>query len=270
MRSHLDAVRSELDRATGDGRSVAIWWRDDDATEATPALDRLLRLADRTGWPVAIAAIPTALRPSLGERIGGADLLHRVLVHGFAHTNHGPAGRKKTEFGPGRTPESARPELRQALERTLAAFGDAALPVFVPPWNRIHPELARRLPDFGYLGLSCFAGDGAAPPELICADTHLDPVDWHGGRGLVSPEALAGQLRRALAGDASRIGLLTHHLAFDAELWAFTEALMAFLRRHPAVSLVSPDEVFVERPRSNRRADRELRQSAGVMVEAVR
>lgn len=258
MRAQLDAVRGELDRAAEAGRSVEAWWRDDDAVEAAPALDRLIGLADRSGWPLGIAAIPAAILPSLGGRIGAAALPHRVLVHGFAHANHAPAGRKKSEFGPGRGLGVALPELRQALERTLDAFGAAALPVFVAPWNRIDPDLARRLPDLGYSGLSTFGGAKPTLPGLVSCDTHLDPVDWHAGRGLVPPDALVGQLCRALASGAPRIGLLTHHLVFDAELWAFTEALVGMLARHSAVSLLAPDKVFARRERSNRRANRAL------------
>lgn len=192
------------------------------------------------------------------------------MVHGFAHANHAPADGKRAEFGSGRAVAIAVPELRQALEQTIATFGDAALPVFVPPWNRIDPELAGRLADLGYSGLSTFAGAGSTASNLTCSDTHLDPVAWHAGLRLVSPETLAGQLRRALAGGAGRIGLLTHHLAFEAELWTFTQALVALLRQHPAVSLLSPDEVFARRSRSNRRADHELRQVTGTMAEAQR
>lgn len=270
MRAHLDAVRGELDRAAEAGRSIQAWWRDDDAVEATPALDRLIGLADRAGWPVGIAAIPSATRPSLGDRIGAAELPHRVLVHGFAHANHSPAGRKTAEFGPGRALAIALPELRQALEQTLDAFGPAALPVFVPPWNRIDPELVRWLASVGYVGLSTFAGAGSAAPDLMSVDTHLDPVDWHGGRRLASPDMLAGQLRRVLASGASQIGFLTHHLAFDAELWAFTDALVEVLERHSAVALLAPGEVFVCESRSNRGACRELRQETGATMWAMR
>ena len=37
----LDA---ELDRWKAAGRAATLWWRDDDATRPTPALDRLLAL----------------------------------------------------------------------------------------------------------------------------------------------------------------------------------------------------------------------------------
>lgn len=269
MRSHLDAVRNELDRAADEGRSVAAWWRDDDAVEGTPALDRLIRLADRAGWPVGIAAVPAALRPSLGERIGAAALPHRVLVHGFAHTNHAPVTLKKAEFGPDRVIGVTLPELRQALDRTMAAFGEAALPVFVPPWNRIDPDLSGRLADLGYVGLSAFGGSRSAVPGLTSADTHLDPVDWHSGRRLVSPDMLAGQLGRALSSAVPRLGILTHHLTFDAELWAFMEGLVALLRQHPAVSLLSPDAVFSQPSRLNRRDKPNLRHIGAGMAEAV-
>ncbi len=95
----FDRLRTALDRAARDGRAVRLWWRDDDAVAATPALDRLLSLAD--GRPLLIAAIPAGIEPSLGRRLARARNV-RVAVHGLGHANHAPAGEKTAEFGPHR------------------------------------------------------------------------------------------------------------------------------------------------------------------------
>src|SRR5204862_7665831 len=59
------AVDNLLSRTTDEGRAVAFWWRDDDAIGHTPALDRLLALAQRFGVSVAVAAVPARLEASL-------------------------------------------------------------------------------------------------------------------------------------------------------------------------------------------------------------
>ena len=95
-------LETELDRWTDEDRTATLWWRDDDATAETPALHRLLRLAEET--PLAIAAVPAPTKPSL--RNATAQLKNiRILQHGFSHTNHDPKGEKKSEFGPHRVLE---------------------------------------------------------------------------------------------------------------------------------------------------------------------
>ena len=62
----LAPLRMELDRLAEAGVRIDIWWRDDDATEATPSLDRLLATADKAaedaGLPTTEASLPADLR----------------------------------------------------------------------------------------------------------------------------------------------------------------------------------------------------------------
>ena len=167
-----------------------------------------------------------------------------LAVHGLAHANHAAAGGKPSEFGTDRplavTTADAAEGLRLARERLQAT---ALLPVFVPPWNRLAPDLAAALPDLGYLGLSSVRG--SAVPGLIRADVAFDPIDWRGTRSLADPVRLIETLCRTIAQDHDRpIGLLTHHLAHDAAIWDFLDALLAVLFRHPAVTIRDPRHLF--------------------------
>lgn len=230
----LAPVRAVLDRAGGAGRTLAVWWRDDDAAAATPELDRLLALARRFGVPVAVAAVPAGLRRSLPERLE-AEPGCRILVHGLSHRNHAPAGRKPAELGDDRPHPALEADARSALAVAAERAGDLLLPILVPPWNRIAPGLPPALPALGYRGLSAF-GPRPSAPGIAVVNTHLDPVDWRGSRSAVPPARLADALSRALAGEAGEpVGLLTHHLAFDEPLWRLTAGLVELLAGHPAV-----------------------------------
>lgn len=225
-----------LDEAGGEGRRIAMWWRDDDAVAHTPALDRLLALAGRSGWPLALAAIPGRLEPSLAPRLSGESGTH-VLVHGLGHRDHAPAGAKRAEFGEGRSPDDLAHDLAEALRLAAAAGLPRALPVLVPPWNRMAPALVPRLPELGFLGLSAFRDALPGAARLARVDTHLDPVDWRSPRrGLVSPDGLVADLAARIArGPAGPLGLLTHHLVQGEDVWRFCEGLLERLSRHPAI-----------------------------------
>ena len=241
----LDPLRAALDAAGERGRRVALWWRDDDAVAASPALDRLLDLAGPA--PLLLAAIPAGIRPCLAERLADAPQVS-TAVHGLAHIDHAPPGARRAEFGPHRPTAVLRAEAEAALALARARL-PGVLPVFVPPWNRIAPDLAAALPELGYAGLSAARGSGppaAEPGALIRHDIDLDPIDWRGTRSLREPGGLVAELVRRV--EAGGIGLLTHHLAHDAAVWAFLDALLALLQRHPAVDVVDPRHLFPPRP----------------------
>ena len=242
------ALLGLFDMVAAENRTLSLWWRDDDAVAETPALDRLLALSQRHQAPVALATIPTRLERSLPERLaglGGVD----VLVHGFAHANHAPPGEKKAEFGPHRPLAARIAEAGQALAITRTAFGDQALAVFVPPWNRIAIDLTTALPGAGYAGLSAARSKGARHveqgPQRV--DIHIDPIAWHDGGSLADPALIIGNLDEALRADPAAdvlIGLLTHHLVHDEAIWTFTEDLLDLAARHRAVRFCSAANVF--------------------------
>ena len=217
-------------------REPVLWWRDDDAAEATPQLDRLLGLADAFDAGLGIAAVPSRVQTSLVERLR-EEPRASILVHGYAHANHAPQSDKKAEFGPAREVAVMEGEAREGLRHLEAVFGDSVLRVFVPPWNRISPALVRRLPEAGYVGLSTFRDRPSAHPApgLLQVNTHVDPIDWHGTRSLAQVPALVAALADAVRsravqrGPMEPVGLLTHHLVHDEAIWSFCEELLVFL-----------------------------------------
>ena len=150
MTAAWEVLDSELACWRDAGRVPAMWWRDDDATGPSAALDRLLALAGVYGVPLALAVVPAAAGDPLAGRLAGEPGGVRVVQHGYAHQNHAPAGTPKMELGPHRPAMIVVGELGTgwlALERL---FGARALPVLVPPWNRIDPLLVSMLPEFSF------------------------------------------------------------------------------------------------------------------------
>ena len=242
----------ELDTWAEGGRRATFWWRDDDASGPSPALDRLLGLHARFRVPLALAVIPGRLSPGLAAGLGGRrELL--VLQHGWAHENHAGAGEKSVELGPGREPEQVIEELARGFERLVCVFGARFVPVLVPPWNRIAEAFLPPLPGIGLRGLSTFGTRARAEPRpgLRQINCHVDPIDWRGGRGGRDHRVLAGELaahlraRREGRCDAGEpIGLLSHHLDHDEAGWAFIEAFLERAAAHPAAHWPAADALF--------------------------
>ena len=239
MTDRWGALAREVDTWRAAGREVTLWWRDDDAAGPSPALSRLLTL--RPGCPIGLAVIPAAAQGSLaGELTDAVD----VLVHGFAHANHAPAGARKSEYPVGRV---APDELRAGRERLEILLGAPVLPIFVPPWNRMGEDAAAVLPAAGYALVSGYRGRPEGPlPRL---DTHVDVVDWRAGRRFAGADAVLDALVAALAArrgtaDSRPTGVLTHHLVHDTAAWRFLEDLLAWTAEAPGVRWVRPRDAL--------------------------
>ncbi len=245
-----------LDAYAGDGRTVKLWLRDDDAIRPTPALSRLLRLSARWDAPLTIAAIPAHATTSLAEILDELPLIS-VAVHGWDHVNHAPASEKKQELGLHRGEAIVLARLAEGLERITTLFGDRAVPLLVPPWNRIAQPLLGHLTSLGYEALSVFGPEREDTPVRL-VNTHVDVIDWKGTRGgrpmdILYAEA-AARLNAGTAGDTS-LGILTHHLVHDDATWDFLDDFFELTAKHPACRWVPVRELMsaAEPTRASRR-----------------
>jgi hypothetical protein len=243
MSYDFSPMTQELALWRSENRSLPIWWRDDDAVAPTAQLSQLCQMSTSLNLPVHLAIIPKFATSALAELCAQTPELI-PLVHGWAHENHTVGQGKKAEFGSMRT--SALSELSSALERMNALFGPRLCKMFVPPWNRITPDVTAALPKLGYAALSTFTPRRArmATPGLVQINTHIDPIFWRKGGGLVPTDMLIETItqtladRRTGASDAAEpLGFLTHHLVHDPEIWSFTRACLGTLLEggaHPA------------------------------------
>lgn len=233
---------AELDRWHAVGRTATFWWRDDDATAPSPALDRLVALQRKHAAPLTIAVIPARAEPSLAQRLTGLEGIG-IVQHGWTHANHAPVGASKAELGAHRPAALVLGELARGQIVLDGLFGDW-LRVLVPPHNRIAPALAQALPAAGYVGLSTYNPRRGRIPRLTQVNTHVDIMNWttraFGGESPALELAIRHlQARRTGSADADEpTGLLTHHLAHDEAAWDFTDRFLAAIRVHPAARIV--------------------------------
>lgn len=222
-----------LDRRAASGQPARLWLRDDDAVAPTPALDRLVSLTERHAVPLTLAAIPAFAGAPLAALL--VDASHAsVAVHGWAHADHAGGLGKKQELGAHRPAAVVLEELAQGLARLRDLHGAQALPLLVPPWNRIAAALLPALPGLGFAALSVFGPERPAPIATI--NTHVDLIDWHGSRGGRAPVALAEDMLvrlEDLTATGGTLGLLTHHLVHDAAAWACLERVFMLTAHHP-------------------------------------
>ena len=158
---------------------------------------------------------------------------------------------KKQELGLHRPLGDILDELAAGGAALAAAFGARALPCLVPPWNRIADGLLAYLPALGFRAVSCYGPrkSGRTTGGLLEFNTHVDIIDFRGGRGFRGVEACVEQLRTHLearrhgkvdAGECT--GLLTHHLDHDEACWEFCIELFDRLGGDSGVCWLSAEE----------------------------
>lgn len=228
--------RDELQRWADGGRTARFWFRDDDAIEPTPALDRLLALHDRFSVPMTLAVIPAFTGDALVARLADEkDLV--VTVHGWTHENHSPDTEKKQELGAHRPQAVVLAELARGFEKLADLYPGQFVPMLVPPWNRIDKALLPGLAPIGFRAVSVYGPAKSGP--LAQVNTHVDIMEWHGVRGgrphrdLV--QGLVQELKRRFDGSDEPIGVLTHHLVHDDTAWDFITALFEETAGHVSV-----------------------------------
>ncbi len=243
-------LTEELDRWGAQGRKATLWWRDDDAVAPSHQLAGLVNLA--RGVPVALAVIPALIRPSLADWLeNNAASSWRILQHGWRHVAH--ATDKKSEFPATRDAGSVAAELACGRQRLQRIFGDRALPVLAPPWNRFAEKFLAPLAEAGLAGITALKPRRAAYPYpgVAQANVHVDLIAWRGNRGFIGEGlALGGLVAHLAARRCGRVdcdeptGILTHHLVQDEATGAFLARLTRLTLAHPAAAWLTPDAVF--------------------------
>lgn len=249
------ALTHELDLWQQEGRCATFWWRDDDASDVTPALESLLTARDALGVPLALAVVPATATAALRARLDDAGDV-AVLQHGYSHKNFAHEGERKIELDGSRPAAYVIGDLATGAQALSAFAGN--LPVLVPPWNRIGRHLLPLLPEIGFTGLSTLGARSKplAFPGLTANNVHIDPIDWR-GRHTGTPGAFAGAdaavisavthlaARRTGVADAGEAtGLMTHHAVMETDSQDFVGEFVRLVRDHPAARWLSVREVF--------------------------
>jgi len=220
------------------GHRARLWWRDDDATERSAALFRLFSLSNSAAVPLTLAVIPSGDMAGLAKALAVGEQV-TVAQHGVDHQNR-RTGPVAGEFPQDWTRDAVKAKLSWGWDRVRALPG--IMPVFVPPWNDVHPELDAALVDLGFRALS--ASGELQSGELVRLDVHLDLMRWRGGarfrgqRRFLRALFEALRLRRRLRLWTAPIGLLTHHLAHDEAAWKFLHEFLAWTERRTALGWV--------------------------------
>ena len=233
-------VESLHDKAAA-GSPVNFWLRDDDAIEPSDMLDRLLDLTSTFHVPLTLAVIPAHTGDALAQQLSASEHVC-VAVHGWSHANHAPAEEKKQELGNHRPVHEILAELSEGFSHLSQLHSSRFVPLLVPPWNRISPDIVEHLSELGFKAVSTFGDEKSS--KVLSVNTQVDIIDWKGNRGGRPTIELAAEILDCIENDRSSIGVLTHHLVHDEAAWQFLQQLFEASTDHPGARWVSVRELL--------------------------
>jgi hypothetical protein len=243
----ISSLSAELDHWVAEGVIATFWWRDDDAGDPCPELDRLLEVSD--GRPFALAAIPFQASSLLSARLASEPHVS-VFQHGWKHENHSRAG-ANSEYPAGRNIDLVQQEFLQGSAKLRSLFGRQYAPVFTPPWHGLDDAYLPVLRTAGIRGIS---SKGRRSPRgeigLVRNNIHCVPIEWSDPPGFGNPARYVGQLvdhlklRRNGTDRGEATGILTHHLVQNSDSFAFLRSVLRLIDAHPGARLVDPVELF--------------------------
>lgn len=234
----------ELDRWEAQGRACRFWWRDDDASEVSPRLERLVALSRSAAAPLLLSVIPSPHAATIFPAIADAPI--GVAQHGVDHHNRLRLG-GHAQFRPS---EPTSQVIGELLRAAVDLRGHPqTLPIYVAPWNRLSANLLEALPAAGFEMVSAFGGPVRAYPGLTRVDAHVDLFRWAPAPAFRGPVLCLSALRLALRRRrlartwSEPVGILTHHLRLEAEAWDFLETLLPRLSAAPGAAWLAPAEL---------------------------
>jgi len=217
------------------GQELEVFFRADDIGLQSEQFSRMMHLFSHYRVPLCLALVPRWLDRAGWEAMSDfapSDPLWCWHQHGYAHCNHEAQG-KKNEFGPGRTREQVRVELREGRDHLRALLGELFCPVFTPPWNRCSTLSRELLRELGFVALSTSVG---GEQDSALADFFVN-LDLHTGKEKTLDAAL-GRLfadwQRGIS--QGRLGIMLHHQRMNEQAFVFLERLLEILAHRPGVT----------------------------------
>jgi len=236
----FDELRMSLDDTLADGRTIDIFFRDDDADDDLPNLHRLLDLFGAHATPIHLAVIPGTLTDRgadvLLRRHDHAPHLIELGQHGWMHSNHEIVGRK-CEFGPSRNYELQLADIARGRDLLDGVFGPAWQKIFTPPWNRCDENTLQALDCLDFQVLSADGSQMSPQHHRFCEiPISFDIFIWKKG---TTPKTasdigfgIGAQVRRK-----ERIGILLHHKVMTPDAFRAIDILLDGLAESAAVRL---------------------------------
>lgn len=239
MDDMIERLKQALDQLRLQGRTVDLFFRDDDVDDDEDSLRTLLDLFLLHEIPVNLQIIPGRLTgPAvalLSQYWNLRSDLFELNQHGWLHFNHEAEGRK-CEFGPSRRFDQQLADIAGGKKVLEDAFGRAFTRVFTPPWNRCTTDTFRALDQLGFEALSKKRGaDSVSGYSFREISVTLDLYQWKNEIRMKAPGDFINELLAQLR-EFDLIGVMLHHKVMNKAAFDFLAWMLGELRSYRSIN----------------------------------
>lgn len=252
-RAHWPELRRKLEEAVTAGAArhpsgkATVWFRADDVGIPGRQSAEMFAVFRRHSVPLAPAVVPIWLNESrwdiLRDQAGEPTHLWHWHQHGYRHTNHEKDGRKY-EFGPSRNAFIHQVEITRGRRKLTCIMGEALLPAFTPPWNRMCDDALTSLPQCGITAVSRYVKAKEPCPSGV-KDVPVR-IDLHTRKDMDSSRDQSALLQEITAGLSEGVcGFMLHHQRMNRRALTFLDTLLHVLSHHRAVSICGLGDLLI-------------------------
>jgi len=113
--SAYDKFLTEIARCNDDSIPIHFWWRDDDLISNSTQFEKLCLISDQLSIPVLCSIIPKLISKDLKLDQKNTNYVS-FCQHGWAHINHEPEGKEKSEFGSHRSLLNVKTDIQNGID----------------------------------------------------------------------------------------------------------------------------------------------------------
>ncbi|MEJ5299868.1 MAG: hypothetical protein WHS38_02645 [Thermodesulforhabdaceae bacterium] len=227
-------------------KTVNIFFRADDIGIPGVAFNALCKIFRYFEVPLALAVVPAWINKKridqLFQMASPSETLWSWHQHGWRHTNWEKDG-KKAEFGPSRTENQKWQDLWKGLNKMKEIFGNAFVPVFTPPWNRISPEVFTLLYNLGFKAISTDQKKVTKQRSLrifrIYIDLHTRKASQKGS----DFDHLIEDCKQLFA-TSEPAGIMIHHNRMNLNAFLFIANFIEVARKNTSIKITSFKEML--------------------------
>ncbi len=237
----LEAAIEKGARLIPEGKRISLFFRADDMGDLSPEFSNLVEIFIKHEIPLCLAVVPAWLTHEKWFEIKSVCKNGRNLwcwhQHGWAHKNHEISG-KKQEFGPNRTADDIKKDIRNGKERLISIIKNEFYPVFTPPWNRLSENAIKILADLGFKAISrnknaSPLSDGILPDIQVNVDLHTrKEIDWEKGWNNLLNEIETGL-------SDGTCGIMIHHQMMNKAAFSFLDIFIEKLKKSKKINFVN-------------------------------
>jgi anaerobic magnesium-protoporphyrin IX monomethyl ester cyclase len=225
-----------------------IFFRDDDVSELTSKLKRLIGIFIEEKVPVSLEVIPKKLTNETVDYLLNLKKKYPYLIdinqHGYSHKNNNDQTNEELyEFGKNRSYEEQFNDIKEGKKIMEKKFGKNFSLIFTPPFNEYDENTVTALQELKFKAISA-DNSGFITKGIKTANSSIDLIESYSPKIMFhTKDNIKLQLEIAI-NKLDYTGILLHHEFFGEEQFEFLHSLIKYIKKEELVQFKTISQII--------------------------